>query len=240
MSSVAVCIPARDEARTIEPIVATCMRLVATGEIDQVIVVDDHSTDDTGQRARRLGASVVEPIAGPGKGEALRCAVGHAEADILVFLDADVRNFTERFVTDLAAPLRRHSSLQLVKAAYRRPLDGRADEGGRVTELMAKPLLARFFPELAAIRQPLAGECAIRRTVLDDVWLADGYGIELALLIDVYERYGIDAISEVDLGARVHRNRPLHELRPHAHAALAAVLERVGSLTTGGTTWQVS
>lgn len=240
MSTVAVCIPARDEARTIEPIVATCMRLAAAGEVDEVIVVDDHSSDDTGRRARRLGATVVEPIAGPGKGEALRCAVGHAESEILVFLDADVRGFTERFVVDLVAPLRHDPMLQLVKAAYRRPLDGNSDEGGRVTELLAKPLLARFFPALTVIRQPLAGECAIRRAVLDDVWLADGYGIELALLIDVYERYGIDAIAEVDLGERIHRNRPLHELRPHAHAALDAVLERIGSLTTGGTTWQVS
>ena len=240
MTTVAVCIPARDEARTIERIVATCMRLVEAGTVGEVIVVDDHSSDDTGTRARRLGATVVETIGGPGKGEALRCAVGYADSEILVFLDADVRNFTDRFVVDLVTPLRRDRSLQLVKAAYRRPLDGRMDEGGRVTELVAKPLLARFFPGLAAIRQPLAGECALRRSVLEDVLLADGYAIELALLIDVYERYGIDAIAEVDLGARVHRNRPLHELRPHAHAALDAVIERVASLRTGGNPWQVS
>jgi len=236
MTSVAVCLPARDEARTIEAIVSTCMRLVSEGAVAEVIVVDDHSTDDTGARARRLGAHVVEPMAGPGKGEALRCAVGHTDAEVLVFLDADVRNFNARFVTDLVVPLLRDPALQLVKAAYRRPLHGAIDEGGRVTELMAKPLLARFFPELTVVGQPLAGECALRRAVLDDIWLADGYAIELALLIDVYERYGIDAIAEVDLGARVHRNRPLRELRSHACAALDVVLERVGSVATRRTT----
>jgi glucosyl-3-phosphoglycerate synthase len=226
-TTIAACIPARDEARTIEPIVATCIRLAGTGVLDEVIVVDDHSSDATGALARGLGAVVVEPVAGPGKGEALRCGVGHASSDVLVFLDADVRDFTERFVTGLVAPLLADEALQLVKASYRRPLDGRIDEGGRVTELVARPLLARFVPELAAVTQPLAGECAIRRRALDDIWLADGYAIELALLLDVHERFGIDAIAEVDLGERVHRNRPLHELRPHAHAALDAVLGRM-------------
>lgn len=239
---VAACIPARDEAATIEPVVAVCIQLASAGVLDEVIVVDDHSVDDTGARARSLGATVVANHESPGKGEALRRAISHTGADILVFLDADVRNFGERFVTGLVAPLLADDTVQLVKASYRRPLDGRLDEGGRVTELAARPLLTRFFPDLALVTQPLAGECAVRRGVLDDVVLADGYGIELGLLIDVYRRFGGDAIAEVDLGERVHRNRPLHELRPHAHAALAAVLDRVApSLsTTGGLTWQHS
>jgi glucosyl-3-phosphoglycerate synthase len=234
-TTIAACIPARDEAATIEPIVATCVRLAEAGLLDEVVVVDDHSTDNTGDRARALGAAVVHPLAGPGKGEALRCAVGHATSDVLVFLDADVRDFTERFVTGLVAPLLGDDALVLVKASYRRPLDGRADEGGRVTELLARPLLERFAPPLASVTQPLAGECAIRRVALDDIWLADGYGVELALLLDVHARFGIQAIAEVDLGERVHRNRPLRELHPHARAALDAVVSRIPSLTPGGT-----
>ena len=239
---VAACVPARDEAATIEHVVAVCVDLADAGVLDEVIVVDDHSLDDTAARAQLLGATVIENQEPPGKGEALRCAISRTGADIVVFLDADVRNFDERFVTGLVAPLLADGRLQLVKASYRRPLDGRIDEGGRVTELAARPLLTRFFPELALVTQPLAGECAVRRSVLDDIVLADGYGIELGLLIDVYRHFGADAIAEVDLGERVHRNRPLHELRPHAHAALAAVLDRVGSSlsTTGGLTWQHS
>jgi glucosyl-3-phosphoglycerate synthase len=114
----------------------------------------------------------------------------------------------------------------MVKAGYERPLHGRAGEGGRVTELVARPLLERFFPALAGIAQPLAGEFALRREVLADIVLDDGYAIDVALLIDVYERFGRQAIVEVDLGERVHRNRPLHELRPHSRAVLDAVLTR--------------
>src|SRR2546427_8815247 len=120
----------------------------------------------------------------------------------------------------------------MVKAGYERPLHGRAGEGGRVTELVARPLLERFFPDLAGVAQPLAGEFALRREVLADIALDDGYAIDIALLIDVYERFGREAIVEVDLGERIHRNRPLHELRPHSRAVLDAVLTRALSPPT--------
>ena len=103
---------------------------------------------------------------------------------------------------------------------------GRPDEGGRVTELLARPLLRRFFPDLADLAQPLSGECAVRRSTLADVVLADGYGVEIGLLIDVHRRYGSTAIAEVDLGERIHRNRPLHALRGHADDIVAALFER--------------
>jgi glucosyl-3-phosphoglycerate synthase len=112
-------------------------------------------------------------------------------------------------------------------------LHGRPGEGGRVTELVARPLLERFFPALAGIAQPLAGEFALRREVLTEIALDDGYAIDIALLIDVYERFGRESIIEVDLGERTHRNRPLHELRPHSRAVLDAVLTR--ALPTGTT-----
>ena len=226
--TVAACVPARNETTTIEPIVATCTALADAGLLDEVVIVDDGSTDDTGARARRAGARVVRNHEGEGKGQALRCGLAQTRSDIVVFLDADVANFSGRFVTRLVAPLLERERTQLVKAAYRRPLDGRADEGGRVTELLARPLLERFFPELAHIAQPLAGECAVRRSALEAAPLADGYGIEIGLLIDIYTCFGVAAIAEADLDERVHRNRPLHELRPHAREVLEAVLSRAG------------
>lgn len=225
--SIAVCIPARDEASTIGSIAATVIGLHALGLVDEVVVVDDASTDDTAGRARTEGATVVASANGPGKGQALAAAVAATDAEILVFLDADVTNFSARFVINLVAPLLTNDRVQLAKATYRRPLDGIPDEGGRVTELLARPLLRRFFPELAPLAQPLAGECAVRRTALDGLTLTDGYGIEIGLLIDLYRRYGRAAIAEVDLGDRAHRNRPLHDLRTHADDVLAAVADRI-------------
>ncbi|HET9444167.1 MAG TPA: glycosyltransferase, partial [Acidimicrobiales bacterium] len=201
------------------------------GLVDEVLVVDDGSSDTTADRARAAGATVLAGPGGPGKGEALARAVAATAAELLVFLDADVVRFSARFVTDLLAPLLRDPAVQLVKPAYRRPLDGRPGEGGRVTEILARPLLRRFFPELAGVAQPLAGESALRRSALTGgIALAGGYGVEIALLIDVYRRHGRAAVAEVDLGERAHRNRPLHQLRPHSDDVLAAVLARATHL----------
>lgn len=189
--------------------------------------MDDHSTDATAELARGAGAVVVPSSAGPGKGQALAAAVAATSSEIVVFVDADVTNFSARFVSDLVAPLLTDPSLQMVKGSYRRPLAGVANEGGRVTELLARPLLRRFFCDLGSIEQPLAGETAVRRSALDGITLADGYGVEIGLLIDIYRRFGRNAIAEVDLGERVHRNRPLWDLRPHAEEILAAVVDRL-------------
>lgn len=231
--SIAACIPARDEAATIGHVVAVVDDLRQAGLVDQLVVIDDGSSDATAATARAAGATVVSSPVGPGKGQALAAAVASTDADLLLFLDADVSNFAPRFVTDLVAPLLRDDRIVLTKAAYRRPLHGVAGEGGRVTELLARPLLRRFFPELLALRQPLAGECAIRREALDSIVLADGYGVEIALLIDISRRYGPSAIAEIDLGERIHRNRPLHQLRPHTDDILAAVLDRAHVLHGG-------
>jgi glucosyl-3-phosphoglycerate synthase len=225
--TIAVCIPARNEAATIGEIVgAIAGRLVTVGLVDELIVVDDGSADGTGELAAAAGAQVIRRTGRAGKGEALRCGVSQTSADIVVFLDGDVVHFPPWFVVALATPLLHEPGTMMVKAGYERPLHGRAGEGGRVTELVARPLLERFFPALAGIAQPLAGEFALRREVLADIALDDGYAIDIALLIDVCERFGREAIVEADLGERIHRNRPLHELRPHSRAVLDAVLTR--------------
>lgn len=224
---VSVCIPARDEAETVGHVVDVAVKLSRQGIVDEVVLADDGSRDSTGAVAAAAGARVVRTRNGPGKGQALRAAVLATTGDILVFVDADVTNFTCHFITEVMRPLLCDPNIHLAKATYHRPLAGRADEGGRVTELLARPLLRRFFPELAGIGQPLAGECAIRRSMLEGVNLSDGYGIEIGLLIDVFRIEGRSAIIDVDLGERIHRNHALHDLQPHADAVLATVVSRV-------------
>jgi glucosyl-3-phosphoglycerate synthase len=226
-TSVAVCIPARDEEATIAPVVAMCRMLQAMKAVDEVVVIDDHSEDETARIAKEHGAIVISNAAEPGKGEALQSGITSTTADIVVFLDADVTNISSQFVTRLVEPLLASAEVQLVKAAYVRPLNGSPAEGGRVTELVARPLLRRFFPVLADVAQPLAGECALRRSVVDRIGLGARYEIEIGLLIDVYRRFGRAAIVDADLGERVHRNRPLVELSGQADDVLNAVLARV-------------
>jgi glucosyl-3-phosphoglycerate synthase len=230
--SISVCLPARDEAATIGPIVRVCrdVRLV-----DEVVVVDDGSTDDTRPVALAAGARVVAaadvlPECGPasGKGEALWKSIHAAHGDLIVWCDADVRNFAPRFVVGLVGPLLTNDDVSLVKGFYDRPLDGRPGEGGRVTELVARPLISLLFPHLAPVLQPLGGECAGRREVLEQLPFVQGYGVDLALLVDVAERFGLDALAQVDLGVRVHRNRPLAELAAQAEAIIATALSRAG------------
>ena len=230
---VSVCLPARDEEITVGPIVARVRSSLveAVPLVDEVLVVDDGSRDRTAAEAGAAGARVVRRGPGdgpPGKGQALRRAVEEAAGDVLVFLDADVRNFDDHFVVGLLGPVLTDPTTALVKATYRRPLAGSDGPGGRVTELVARPLLARLFPELAGVAQPLAGECAAPRSVLEAVPFADGYGVEVGLLIDVAACCGADALAQVDLGERVHRNRPLDELAPQAAAVIDVVLDRAG------------
>jgi glucosyl-3-phosphoglycerate synthase len=230
--SVSVCIPARNESATIGPIVRTIVTdLTAAGGgvplVDEVVVVDDGSTDDTAAIATNAGARVVVgDSSGGGKGQAMRVAIREAEGDLIAFVDGDVTNFGSHFVTGLLGPLLTDDSITVVKGFYQRPLHGEPDGGGRVTELMARPVIDLLFPALAVVRQPLAGETAAPRWVFEKCVLADGYAVELALLVDVVSHFGVETIAQVDLGVRIHRNRPLSELRPQATDILAAALSR--------------
>ena len=234
--TVSVCIPARDEGSTVGSVVRAVVQPFLAGHggnglVDEVIVIDDGSRDDTADQARSAGARVVPGPGGPGgpggKGQAMAAALGAASGDVVAFLDADVANTSPAFVTGLLGPLLTTEHVALVKGFYTRPLHDDPTGGGRVTELMARPVLDLFFPELAWVRQPLAGETAAHRWVFEKLGFAGGYGVELGLLIDVAQTLGGDRLAQVDLGERIHRNRPLDELRPQALDVLRAALERV-------------
>ncbi len=230
--TVTVCIPAHEEQATVGGVV----RAVAgphlapggSGLVDEVLVVDDGSRDATAAAAAGAGARVARHARRQGKGGAMATGLEQAAGDVLVFLDADVENTAPEFVTSLLGPVLCDDAA-LVKGYYARPLAGATTGGGRVTELMARPVLEVLFPELAEVRQPLAGETAAPRWVLEKVGLAPGYGVEMALLIDVATRLGTGSLAQVDLGTRVHRNRTLDQLRPQAVEVLRAALERAAA-----------
>lgn len=243
-TTVSVCLPARDEAATVGPIVDSIVshfgRRADGSEslVDEVIVMDDRSTDATAAVAAAAGATVIpvadvlpEAGAGSGKGNALWKSVAASTGDVIVWVDADLRSFTPSYVLGLVGPLLHDPDVALVKGFYDRPEQGGA-AGGRTTELMARPLLSTFFPELAHIRQPLGGEYAGRRTILERVPFAQGYGVETGLLIDIARLVGVDRIAQVDLGVRAHRHRPLRSLSPQAMEVLHAALRRSDAVDT--------
>ena len=234
---VSVCLPARDEDTTVGDIVGPVRRRLVDhlGLVDEVVVIDDGSSDRTADVAAEAGARVVrsaeilaETGSGHGKGNVIWKSLAACDGDLICWIDADIRNFDLHFVTGLIGPLLSEPRIQFVKGHYRRPLNGEPTGGGRVTELLARPLLSRFFPELARFAQPLAGEYAGTRRLLESIPVVQGWGVEIGLLIDVVERVGLDAVAQVDLGVREHRNRPLHELAPQAMAILLTTLRRAG------------
>jgi glucosyl-3-phosphoglycerate synthase len=242
-SSVSVCLPARNEARTIGPILEELMPLKALGVVDQIVVVD-RSSDRTAEIAHALGAEVhaqdeLMPGLGPvlGKGDAMWRALPVLTGEVICFLDADSEHFGAHFACGVLGPVLCHPHVSFVKAFYRRPFRlGETtvpDGGGRVTELTARPLLNLFYPDLAGIQQPLAGEIAARRDLLERLPFATGYGVDIGLLIDAYSLAGLDAIAQVDLEVRQNAHQSLRDLGPMAYAVLQAVavrLEREGRL----------
>jgi glucosyl-3-phosphoglycerate synthase len=241
--TVSVIIPARNEESTVAGVVSAIAALKAeTGLVDELIVMDSDSTDATAERAAAVGAVVfpareVAPELGghAGKGEALWKSLLVAKGDIVVFIDADLTRWGTHFVTGLLGPLLADPGVQLVKGFYERlfsrtdgavsPATGISADGGRVTELVARPLLSLWWPHLTRVVQPLAGEWAARRELMESLPIPVGYGIELAVLLDTARTRGLDAIAQVDLGRRGHTHQSSHDLALMA-AEIMLVAER--------------
>lgn len=241
--TISVVLPALNEEETVAGVVETITPLLG-GLIDELIVLDSGSTDDTEIRAVAAGARVVsrevalpEVEPQPGKGEVLWRSLAATTGDLIAFVDSDLLDPDPMFVPKLLGPLLTTEGVHLVKGFYRRPLkvSGKEDAngGGRVTELVARPLLAALRPELMCLYQPLGGEYAGTRELLTAVPFAPGYGVEIGLLIDAYDRLGIDAIAQVNLGVRTHRNRPLTELASMSRQVIATLLSRCGVPDSG-------
>jgi len=241
--TISVVLPALNEAQTVGSVIETIIPMLG-GLVDELIVLDSGSTDDTEAQALAAGARVVRREEAlpdippqPGKGEALWRSLAASTGDIVVFIDSDLIDPDPMFVPRLVGPLLTEDGVHLVRGFYRRPLklgdSEYANGGGRVTELVARPLLAALRPELGCVLQPLGGEYAGTRELLTSVPFAPGYGVEIGILIDTYDRFGLDAIAQVNLGVRTHRNRPLSELGPMSRQIIATLLTRCGIADSG-------
>ncbi len=240
-TTVSVVLPALNEGETVGTIVELIRESLMDCDepvVDELVVLDSGSTDDTARSAEAAGATVLHRddvlpgiVASVGKGEAMWRAVAATHGDIVVFIDADLRSFTPAYVSGLLGPLLANPEVQLVKAVYERPyVDGDSvveAGGGRVTELVARPLLNLHWPELSGVIQPLAGEYAARRTLLERVPFPYGYGVELALLIDTLDLFGLGAIAQVDLGVRVHRHHDERKLGRMAAQIMRTAMVRL-------------
>jgi glucosyl-3-phosphoglycerate synthase len=248
--SVSVCLPARECAGTVGEIVRALGALRDAGTLDRVVVVDAASPDGTAELAARAGAEVWQqdellPSFGAvlGKGDAMWRALSRLDSDVVCFLDADSEHFSAHFATGLLGALLCEPDVSFVKAFYRRPFartDASAEaaalarepaaaerEGGRVNHLLARPALALFYPQLAQIRQPLAGEVAARGELLRRLPFATGYGVEIAMLIDAWRAVGLGGVAQVDLEEHHNRHQALSALSPMALTVLATIARRL-------------
>jgi glucosyl-3-phosphoglycerate synthase len=240
---ISLCLPTLNEEKTIgkEIIIFKSELMERYPLIDEIAVIDSGSDDNTLEVAKNYGAdtylaSDILPNLEQkkGKGENLWKAIYQLEGDIIVYVDADISNIHPRFVYGLVAPLIHRDKVQYVKAFYDRPLafsgNVRASGGGRVTEILVRPLFSLFFPELTGIIQPLSGEYAVRREVLENIAFPIGYGVETSHLIDVYHKYGLEAFAQTDLDKRVHENKPTQALGKMAFGILQTFIKRAKAL----------
>lgn len=239
---VSLVVPARNEAATVGDVVAKVRSALidTVALLDEVVVIDSDSTDDTYAVATDAGATVhrsaeIRPDLGsrPGKGEAMWKSLFVTTGEMVVFMDADLVDWDTHFVPGLLGPLLTDPGVELVKGFYERPMVSGEQvvpfEGGRVTELVARPLIALLFPELGGLHQPLAGEWAVRRSLFESLPVPHEYAVELAALVDTVRSRGLDAIAQVDLGVRAHRHQSLRDLSGMATQILAAALARTGA-----------
>lgn len=242
--AISLCIPTLNEERTIgkEIIIFKSELMTRYPLLDEIAVIDSGSVDKTREVAASFGADVylakdILPDMGEkrGKGENLWKAIYQLKGDIIVYIDADIKNIRPHFVYGLVAPLIYHPEIKYVKAFYERPLASskgvlRPSGGGRVTEILIRPLFSLFFPELTVMIQPLSGEYAARREVLEQIPFPIGYGVETSHLIDIYMKWGLDAFAQTDLDQRVHRNQPTRDLAKMSFNILHTFLSRLKAL----------
>ncbi len=241
--TISLCLPTLNEEKTIgkELIIFRSELMERYPLIDEIAVIDSGSNDKTLEVAKNFGAdtylaSDILPNLEPkrGKGENLWKAIYQLKGDIIVYVDADISNIHPRFVYGLVAPLIYRDEVKYVKAFYDRPLafsgNVRPSGGGRVTEILVRPLFSLFFPDLTAIIQPLSGEYAVRREVLEQIAFPIGYGVETSHLIDVYHKFGLEAFAQTDLDKRVHENKPTQALGKMAFGILQTFIKRAKAL----------
>ncbi len=239
--AVSLVVPARNEAATVGDVVTRVREALmdTVALLDEIVVIDSDSTDATYDVATDAGAVVhraaeIRPDLGtvPGKGEAMWKSMFVTSGEVIVFMDADLLDWDTHFVPGLLGPLLTRPEVQLVKGCYERPmLQGETAipfEGGRVTELVARPLIRLLFPELGGVLQPLAGEWAIRRSLFETLRVPTGYAVELAALVDTVRAHGLGALAQVDLGTRAHRHQSLSDLSGMATQIIAVALARSG------------
>lgn len=245
--SISLCIPTLNEEKTIgkEIVIFRSELMQLYPLLDEIAVIDSGSTDRTLEVASNFGAdtylaSDILPNLEEkrGKGENLWKAIHQLKGDIIVYIDADIKNIHPRFVYGLVGPLIQRDEVKYVKAFYDRPLAYstgiRASGGGRVTEILIRPLFSLFFPDLTAIIQPLSGEYAVRREVLEAIPFPIGYGVETSHLLDVHARWGLDAFAQTDLDQRVHRNQPTRSLGKMSFGILQTLLSRMQQMEVIG------
>jgi glucosyl-3-phosphoglycerate synthase len=231
-TTVSVCIPCKNEADTIGDLIRMIEPELLGSLVDELIVLDDDSSDETAYIAEQAGARVVSIHSvhdifgsGSGKGNALWGSLAVSTGDIVVWIDGDITSFTRDWIIKLVIPFFVDPEVGLVKASYERP--SHLGGGGRTTELVARPLLSLFFPELSDLHQPLAGEFAGRRTMLTKIPFAMGWGVEIGMIIDMAREFGVESLGQVDLGIRLHRHHKLDFLSIQAAEVTATLLHRV-------------
>jgi glucosyl-3-phosphoglycerate synthase len=240
---VSIVIPTLNEESTIGKVISTIKSPLMDKQklIDEIIVVDSGSTDNTEQVVKKSGAKFyyaekcLKSVGkAKGKGENLWKSVYLAEGDIICWIDADIKNIHPRFVYGLLGPLLVHDDIKFTKAFYQRPIKVGEElvplGGGRVTELTARPLFNMYFPRLSGFIQPLSGEYAAKRDVLEKIPFFTGYGVETAMLIDIVKKFGLRACAQVDLKKRVHRNQKLPSLSKMAFGILQVFAKRANSM----------
>jgi len=237
--SISLCFPTLNEASTIGNILDIVKKeIFIPGLVDEVVIIDSDSSDDTPEIVKSKGFPLYqhkdilkEYGSYSGKGEALWKSMFVLKGEIIVWCDSDIKNFSPRFVYGILAPLLIREDISYVKAFYKRPINiegtVKKSGGGRVTEILIRPTLNLFYPELSWLLQPLSGEYAGRRQILEQIPFSTGYGVEIGMLIEIYKKFGLDSIAQVNLKTRMHRNQPLSALSKMSFGIMQSIYKKL-------------